>query len=153
MDVFEILPMAQAAPIGDLFVTLTGNLHVIRPEHFQVMKDGAIVCKPKKGGTIYTKEEYGDFVARVEYKLPPGGNNGLALRYPGKGQASQVAVVVAAAAGRSTLGVGYRPAPTGQHRSPAQSLELRPRQAEERSRRARVSQRGVSFTDSPSPPQ
>ncbi|MBA2458652.1 MAG: adenosylhomocysteinase, partial [Gemmatimonadales bacterium] len=32
------------ARIGDLFVTLTGNLHVIRPEHFQTMKDGAIVC-------------------------------------------------------------------------------------------------------------
>jgi hypothetical protein len=47
--------------------------------------DGAIVCKPDKGGTIYTKEEYTDFVARVEIKLPPGGNNGLAIRYPGDG--------------------------------------------------------------------
>jgi hypothetical protein len=47
--------------------------------------DGAIVCKPKKGGTIYTNEEYADFVARLEYRLPPGGNNGLAIRYPGKG--------------------------------------------------------------------
>src|SRR5262249_9574897 len=37
------------------------------------------------GGTIYTKKEFGDFVARGEYKLPPGGNNGLAIRYPGKG--------------------------------------------------------------------
>jgi adenosylhomocysteinase len=36
--------MADAAPIGDLFVTLTGNLHVIRAEHFAAMKDGAIVC-------------------------------------------------------------------------------------------------------------
>jgi hypothetical protein len=49
------------------------------------IKDGAIVCRPKKGGTIFTKDEYVDFVARVEYKLPPGGNNGLAIRYPGKG--------------------------------------------------------------------
>jgi Domain of Unknown Function (DUF1080) len=49
------------------------------------VKDGAIVCRPEKGGTIYTKEEFGDFVARVEYKLPPAGNNGLAIRYPGKG--------------------------------------------------------------------
>jgi hypothetical protein len=54
------------------------------------IKDGAIVCKPKKGGNIYTKEEYADFAARVEYKLPPGGNNGLAIRYPGKGQPSTV---------------------------------------------------------------
>jgi adenosylhomocysteinase len=44
MDGLEVRPMAEAAPIGDLFVTLTGNLHVIRPEHFQAMKDGAIVC-------------------------------------------------------------------------------------------------------------
>src|SRR5687768_7694413 len=44
MDGFELMPMAEAAPIGDLFVTLTGNLHVVRPEHFQAMKDGAIVC-------------------------------------------------------------------------------------------------------------
>ncbi len=49
------------------------------------VKDGAIMCKPGKGGTIYTKQEYEDFVARVEFKLPPGGNNGLAIRYPGTG--------------------------------------------------------------------
>lgn len=45
--------------------------------------DGAIVCKPKKGGNIYTKEQFADFVARLEYRLPKGGNNGLAIRYPG----------------------------------------------------------------------
>ncbi len=44
MDGFEVMPMADAAPLGDLFVTLTGNIHVIRPEHFSAMKDGAIVC-------------------------------------------------------------------------------------------------------------
>jgi adenosylhomocysteinase len=44
MDGFEVRPMADAAPIGDLFITLTGNLRVVRPEHFSVMKDGAIVC-------------------------------------------------------------------------------------------------------------
>jgi hypothetical protein len=54
------------------------------------VKDGAIVCKPNKGGTIYTKDEYADFVARVEYRLPPGGNNGLAIRYPGKGDTAYV---------------------------------------------------------------
>lgn len=51
---------------------------------YQVV-DGAIQCQPKKGGTIYTTGEYGNFVARVEFKLPPGGNNGLAIRYPGQG--------------------------------------------------------------------
>jgi hypothetical protein len=54
------------------------------------VKDGAIVCKPGKGGTIYTKDEYSDFMARVEFKLPPGGNNGLAIRYPGEGDTAYV---------------------------------------------------------------
>jgi hypothetical protein len=49
------------------------------------VKDGAITCRPGKGGTIYTKDEYQDFIARLEFKLPPGGNNGLAIRYPGNG--------------------------------------------------------------------
>ncbi len=49
------------------------------------VKDGAIMCKPGKGGTIYYHEELTDFVARLEFKLPPGGNNGLAIRYPGSG--------------------------------------------------------------------
>ena len=44
MDGFQVMPMADAAPLGDLFVTLTGNLHVVRPEHFVRMKDGAIVA-------------------------------------------------------------------------------------------------------------
>ncbi|MBW4627531.1 MAG: adenosylhomocysteinase [Brasilonema octagenarum HA4186-MV1] len=44
MDGFRVLPMEQAAPQGDLFITVTGNKHVIRGEHFDVMKDGAIVC-------------------------------------------------------------------------------------------------------------
>jgi adenosylhomocysteinase len=44
MDGFEVMPMAEAAPLGDCFVTLTGNVHVIRGEHFAAMKDGAIVC-------------------------------------------------------------------------------------------------------------
>jgi hypothetical protein len=54
------------------------------------VKDGAIMCKPGKGGTIYTKKEYSDFVARLEFKLPPGGNNGLAIRYPGEGDTAYV---------------------------------------------------------------
>jgi adenosylhomocysteinase len=44
MDGFEVMPMGDAAPVGDLFITLTGNINVVRPEHFAVMKDGAIVC-------------------------------------------------------------------------------------------------------------
>jgi adenosylhomocysteinase len=44
MDGFEVLPMATIAPQGDFFVTLTGDINVIRPEHFEAMKSGAIVC-------------------------------------------------------------------------------------------------------------
>jgi adenosylhomocysteinase len=44
MDGFEVLPMEKAAKIGDIFVTVTGNIHVVRPEHFAAMKDGAMVC-------------------------------------------------------------------------------------------------------------
>ncbi len=44
MDGLRVLPMAEAAPLGDIFITVTGNKHVIRSEHFDAMKDGAIVC-------------------------------------------------------------------------------------------------------------
>ncbi|MDD5031715.1 MAG: adenosylhomocysteinase [Patescibacteria group bacterium] len=44
MDGFAVMSMSQAAKIGDLFCTLTGDIRVIRKEHFEVMKDGAIVC-------------------------------------------------------------------------------------------------------------
>ncbi len=44
MDGFMVMPMAEAARAGDFFCTVTGNLNVIRKEHFQKMKDGAIVC-------------------------------------------------------------------------------------------------------------
>lgn len=44
MDGFRVMPMDEAARIGDVFVTVTGNKHIIREEHFAVMKDGAIVC-------------------------------------------------------------------------------------------------------------
>ncbi|BAU44106.1 adenosylhomocysteinase [Leptolyngbya sp. O-77] len=44
MDGFRVVPMAIAAPQGDLFITVTGNKHVIRGEHFDRMKDGAIIC-------------------------------------------------------------------------------------------------------------
>ncbi len=44
MDGFAVMPMSEAAILGDVFVTVTGNYHVIRQEHFDVMKDGAIVC-------------------------------------------------------------------------------------------------------------
>ncbi|MFA6281255.1 MAG: adenosylhomocysteinase [Candidatus Omnitrophota bacterium] len=44
MDGFDVMPIAQASKIGDIFVTVTGDIGVIRKEHFQVMKNGAIVA-------------------------------------------------------------------------------------------------------------
>lgn len=44
MDGFNVMPMSNAAVIGDIFITVTGNINVIRMEHFKKMKDGAVVC-------------------------------------------------------------------------------------------------------------
>lgn len=52
--------------------------------------NGAIIWQEHKGGTIYTEANYTNFVARLEFKLPPGGNNGLAIRYPGEGDTAYV---------------------------------------------------------------
>ncbi len=80
MDGFDVMPMAKAARIGDFFCTVTGDMHVIRPEHFKVMKDGAIVANSGhfdveldlKGLNKITKskKEVRNFV--VEHKLTDG---------------------------------------------------------------------------------
>ncbi len=44
MDGFWVMPMSEAAKVGDLFITVTGNIAVIRMEHFRQMKDNAVVC-------------------------------------------------------------------------------------------------------------
>ena len=64
---------------GRDFAGWTGAL-----QNYEVV-DGAIRCQPQKGGTLFTEEEYEDFIVRLEFKLPPAGNNGLAIRYPGTG--------------------------------------------------------------------
>ncbi len=56
-------------------------------DNYEVV-DGLLQCRKGKGGVLFTQDEYEDFVVRVEFRLPSGGNNGLALRYPGKGRAS-----------------------------------------------------------------
>ncbi len=58
-------------------------------ENYEIA-DGAIRCAAGKGGVLYAKQEFSDFVARVEFKLPPGGNNGMAIRYPGQGDTAYV---------------------------------------------------------------
>lgn len=54
------------------------------------VSEGAIRCKPGTGGVLHTKDEYSDFQVKLEFKLPPGGNNGLAIRYPGQGDTAYV---------------------------------------------------------------
>jgi adenosylhomocysteinase len=44
MDGFRVMTIAEAAPLGDVFITVTGNRHVIDKQHFEKMRDGAIVC-------------------------------------------------------------------------------------------------------------
>jgi hypothetical protein len=54
------------------------------------VQDGAIVCKAGQGGTLFTRARYRNFVVRLQFKLPPAGNNGLAIRYPGSGDPAYV---------------------------------------------------------------
>jgi adenosylhomocysteinase len=44
MDGYTVLPILEAARQGEVFVTVTGNIHIIRKEHFEAMRDGAVVC-------------------------------------------------------------------------------------------------------------
>jgi adenosylhomocysteinase len=44
MDGFDVMDMARAAKTGDLFITVTGNIHVVRAEHYAAMKDGSFIC-------------------------------------------------------------------------------------------------------------
>ncbi len=52
------------------------------------IRNGILVWQQGKGGVLYWDRELGDFQARLHFKLPPGGNNGLAIRYPGTGNAA-----------------------------------------------------------------
>lgn len=80
MDGFRVMPMEQAAPIGDLFITVTGNKHVIRSEHFDAMKDGAMVCNSGHFDIEIDLKSLGEKAAEVkevrnftqQYKLKSG---------------------------------------------------------------------------------
>ncbi len=49
------------------------------------VEDGMLVCVENKGGVLFTNKEYANYAFRFEFRLNPGANNGIALRYPGKG--------------------------------------------------------------------
>ena len=80
MDGYEVMPLLKAAGIGDFFVTVTGNYHVIRREHFERMKDGAIVANSGHFNVevdVEALEEMSTSKRRIrdfvdEYKLPNG---------------------------------------------------------------------------------
>ena len=80
MDGFRVMPIMEAAKIGDIFITLTGDIGVIRGEHFEVMKNGAIVCNSGHFNVeidIPALQEMSEGCTRVRdhvdcYKLPDG---------------------------------------------------------------------------------
>jgi adenosylhomocysteinase len=80
MDGFRVMPMVEAAPIGDIFVTSTGDINVIDRHHFEVMKDGAIVCNSGHFNVELNLDALGEMAGepRVlrpfvkEYTLPDG---------------------------------------------------------------------------------
>ena len=80
MDGFRVMPMEQAAAQGDLFITVTGNKHVIRKEHFEAMRDGAIVCNSGHFDIEIDLKSLGEMATEVkqvrnfteQYLLPNG---------------------------------------------------------------------------------
>ncbi len=66
MDGFRVMSMEEAAPIGDLFCTLTGNVHVLRKEHFSRMKDGAIICNSGHFNVEIDLESLGQAATQVK---------------------------------------------------------------------------------------
>ena len=87
MDGFRVMPIAEASSIGDIFITVTGNRHVIDGQHFERMKDGAIVCNSGHFDlelNLVALREMSEAVASVrpfveEYKVKASGNRIMVL--------------------------------------------------------------------------
>ena len=87
MDGFRVMPMAEAAPLGHIFITVTGNRHVIDGQHFERMRDGAIVCNSGHFDlelNLVALKEMSEEVLTVrpfveEYKLKGSGNRVMVL--------------------------------------------------------------------------
>lgn len=69
MDGFQVMPIAEAAKVGDLFITVTGNIHVIRGEHFAAMKDGAMICNSGHFNVELALEELEKISAKTNKKV------------------------------------------------------------------------------------
>lgn len=59
-----------------------------------VVQDGKLVCPADGGGNLFTKDEYSDFILRFDFKLTPGGNNGVGIRAPLEGDAAYVGMEI-----------------------------------------------------------
>lgn len=70
--------------------TLNGWFYAGKHNQGYEVKEGVLVCPKEGGGNLYTEKQYSDFVLRFEYRLEPGGNNGVALRAPVEGNAAYV---------------------------------------------------------------
>jgi len=70
MDGFTVLPMEKAAPIGDLFVTVTGCCDVIRAEHFKVMKDGVLLANSGHFDVEIDKKALAEMASSVSERKP-----------------------------------------------------------------------------------
>jgi adenosylhomocysteinase len=87
MDGFRVMPIAAAASIGDIFITVTGNRHVIDGEHFAKMKDGALVCNSGHFDLELNLDALKEMSADVmsvrpfveEYKIKASGNRVMVL--------------------------------------------------------------------------
>ncbi|MEA2631205.1 MAG: adenosylhomocysteinase, partial [Chloroflexota bacterium] len=66
MDGFQVMPIADAARVGDLFITVTGNIHVIRGEHFDRMKDGAMICNSGHFNVELALDDLAKLASKVE---------------------------------------------------------------------------------------
>lgn len=90
MDGFRVVPMSEAAKIGDLFVTVTGNRHVIDKEHFESMKDGAIVANSGHFDLELNLEALRDMSDSVTTRRPfveeYAGKNGKSVIVLGEGR-------------------------------------------------------------------
>lgn len=69
MDGFQVMPIAEAAKVGDLFITVTGNIHVIRGEHFAAMKDGAMICNSGHFNVELALEDLEKISAKTNKKI------------------------------------------------------------------------------------
>lgn len=81
MDGFQVAPMSEVAQLGDLFITVTGDIHVLRAEHFSQMKNGAMICNSGHFNVELDLDQLAGLAVNVrkgvrqfvdEYELPSG---------------------------------------------------------------------------------